>query len=110
MRPKRITVCRDGLSIPPKGENDSPSPSSAVMENMPWARLFLGFYFTACDGVSVPVRIRRCLFSITLEFGVCCTTWLVEQIIEVICLPTQAVFDKGEYRAVVSVHICCLVD
>ena len=40
------------------------------------------FYFTACDWVSVRVRIRCCLVSITLEFGVCCITWLVKQIID----------------------------
>ena len=56
---------------------------------MPGARLFFEtlkaeFYFTACDGVSVRVRIRCCLFSITLGFGVSCITWLVEQIVEVI--------------------------
>ena len=60
------------------------------------------FYFTACDAVSVRIRIRRCLFSITLEFGVWCITWLVKQIIEVIFPSTQAVFHIGESRTVFS--------
>ena len=52
-------------------------------------------YFTVCDWVSVQVRIRCCLFSITLVFDVCCITWLVEQIIEVIFPSTQAIFDTS---------------
>ena len=76
------------------------------MEQMSGARLFLRVLrVKACDGVSVRVRIRCCLFSITLAFGVCCITWFVEQIIEVISPPTEVVFDIGESRTVV----CCTV-
>ena len=57
-----------------------------------------------CDAVSVRVRIRCCLFSITLEFGVCCITWLVKQIIEVISRPSEAGFDIGESRVVVCME------
>ena len=59
-------------------------------------------YFMACDWVSGWVRIRCCLVIITLEFGVCCITWLVKQIIEVIFLFTQAVFDIGQSCSVFS--------
>ena len=59
------------------------------------------FYFTACDVVSVRVRIRRCLFSITLEFGSVASHGLLSRSLKIFPY-TQAVFRIGESRTVFS--------
>ena len=69
----------------------SSRPPTAVMEQIPGARLFLRRLRQSSTSRLVTrsvcrVRIRCCLFSITLEFGVCCIT---------VAFPVRGVMEYG---------------